>query len=703
MTLKNLYIHSILTIFFMSMTFLTMTLNAQSFDPPSTAKKPVAHDVHGLMLTDNYEWLENKDDEEVKAWTKAQHQATEDYVNNTFAEIEGLREEYAALIDRDYTSPLSLRADRVFYTEKKKGDAQSRLYTKLDGKDILVFDPVVLDPSGTTAMSGTSYTRDASKAAIGVQTKGAEINTYYITDTKTGKQIGEPIEGLRGFSWAKDEDYAYIWVRTQEMIDEQKPIEVYLHKLGTPRSEDVFMLAPKDSKNTGGVSDSRYSDITIYSEGDFYATHSLRIKETGTEEEPKEIYASKEFKVSPWAYGDKMYIYTNHKAPNYKLMVTDLNTPEFKHWKELIPEGETVIESYTVLDDHILIVDKKDVLKRVLLYDIQGNFIKQISLPTVGDVSYVSYNRDVNTIFLGLTGFTKPFQIYKLDPSELMSENLSWELFWEQEIPVNTDNIEGKIVFYPSKDGTKVPLFIIHKKDIELNGDNPALLYGYGGFNVGMSPSFVGSRASFINRGGVYAIACLRGGDEYGESWHRDGMLKNKQNTFDDCIAAAEYLISENYTNKKRLGVMGGSNGGLLVGAVVTQRPDLFNVAVCAVPLLDMVRYHKFLIARYWIPEYGDPEVEADFDYIMSYSPYHNIRTGIDHPTIMVTAGENDTRVDPLHAKKFVAALQNNVGQKNPVLLKMNFDSGHGSGKSTKQQVDEQEFTWRFIMRSLGI
>ncbi|MFK7971874.1 MAG: prolyl oligopeptidase family serine peptidase, partial [Bacteroidia bacterium] len=307
-------------------------------------------------------------------------------------------------------------------------------------------------------------------------------------------------------------------------------------------------------------------------------------------------------------------------------------------------------------------------------------------------------HRESNTLYVSLSTFTSPGKIYKVNP-----ETFEWELFYQQDNPLNTEDIESQITFYKSKDGARVPLFIMHKKGLKLDGSNPTLLYGYGGFNIGMSPGYIGSMASFVNRGGVYAIAGIRGGDEFGESWHEDGMLENKQNCFDDFIAAGEYLIAQGYTNTEKLAAKGGSNGGLLTGAMITQRPDLFKAVVCAVPLLDMIRYHKFLIARYWIPEYGDPENADDFRNILQYSPYHNIRAGLDHPMTMVIAGENDTRVDPLHAKKFVAAIQNNPGQENPFMLYMDYDSGHGSGKSTDQQITDLEYQMRFLMHALGM
>ncbi len=698
--MKKFYINLFLS--FLFSTIVHFMALAQ-FNPPSTTAKPVVDDMHGYKLTDNYRWLEDKKDPAVVDWTRKQHDATIAYLNQQCKEIPGLREEIEAYVDRDIISPMQLVADRQFYTIKKKGDEQSKLYTRLNGKDILLFDPEKLDPSGKTSMSGRDFTEKAEKVAISVQNKGAEINTCYIVDTKTGEILGDPIEGLRGFSWTKDEKHAYIWVRTQEMIDQQKPTEVYLHKLGSKRSSDQFLIKPSSPQNFASVFDSRDSDVTFTSEGDFYATHSLKIKKTGSDEEPEEIYSSQEFRVSPYALDDKIYIYTNHEAPNFKLMVTDKSKPSFENWKELYGEKETVLESYTVTPKFLIIQDKKDLVSRMLLHTLDGKFIKEIELPEIGSVSYVSYNKDVKKVFVGFSTFTTPSKIYELDPEKLDSPDLKWTLFYQQEVPIKTDDIEGKIDFYTSKDGTRVPIFIIHKKGVKLDGSNPTLLYGYGGFNIGISPSFVGARAMFINRGGVYAIAGIRGGDEYGEKWHQDGMLFNKQNTFDDFITAGEYLIDQGYTNTEKLAILGGSNGGLLVGAVITQRPDLFKAAVCAVPLLDMIRFHNFLIARYWIPEYGDPDKKEDFQNILTYSPYHNIRSGLDLPTTLVTAGENDTRVDPLHAKKFVAAVQNNVGQQNPFMLYMDYDSGHGSGKSTAQTIEDIEFQYRFIMCHLGM
>jgi prolyl oligopeptidase len=667
------------------------------FQPPATETNPVVDELHGYQLTDPYQWLEEKTDQEVIDWTRAQHDYTLDYLKKTSSPIKGLKEEIAAYIDRDITGPVFLEGKRQFFYVKKKGEQQYKLYTRLDGEDKLIFDPTKIDPSGNSAMTGAVFTKKGNRAAIGVQYKGAEISTYRIIDTKTGEILGDPIEGLRGFNWAKDEQHAYITVGTKEMLEKQIPLKTYKHKIGTAREKDQFLGAPSDAKNFMSYFDARYADLTFVSEGDFYS-NTLKMKKIGSKDEPKVIYSSDKYRAYPYAINGKIYFMTNHEAPNFKLMVTDEKNPDFKNWKELVPEGETVLENYIITDDYLIIQDKKDVVSRLSAYTHDGKFVREIELPEIGNVGGISYHKESNTAYVNLSTFTAPAKSYTLDGS-----TLEWKLYFERDIPIDTKDIEASIKFYNSKDGIRVPIFVMHKKGVELNGENPTLLYGYGGFNIGMSPNFIGLSAAFVNRGGVYAIACIRGGDEYGEAWHEDGMLENKQNSFDDFIAAAEYLIDEGYTSNEKLACRGGSNGGLLIGAMVTQRPDLFKAAVCAVPLLDMIRYHKFLIARYWIPEYGDPDKKEDFQNILTYSPYHNIRMGVNVPTTMVIAGENDTRVDPLHAKKFVAALQNNPGQINPVMLYMDYDSGHGSGKSTEKQIEDLEAQYGFIMNQLGM
>ncbi|OFY65928.1 MAG: hypothetical protein A3H98_05575 [Bacteroidetes bacterium RIFCSPLOWO2_02_FULL_36_8] len=499
-------------------------------------------------------------------------------------------------------------------------------------------------------------------------------------------------------SFTADKNFVYLQTRTKEMIDKQQPVRTYLHRLGDDTKKDKFLIAPEDAKDYASVWDAYDDSVTFYTIGDFYS-NTLKMKKQGSGDEPTVIYSSKLFQATNIKVrNQKIFILTNDHSPNFKILVADIHNPDFSQWKEFYGEKESVLSDFTLAKNYVIIKDRKDIMTRLFAYSYDGKEIKSIELPEFGYISRMDYHKPGDATYITISTFTSLAKVYKLD-----CKSLTWSLFYEEQSPVELNDIESRLVFYPSHDGKKIPMFLVHKKGIVLNGNNPAYLWAYGGFNIGISPKYLGSIIPFILRGGVYALAGLRGGDEYGENWHRDGMLNNKQNVFNDYFSAAEFLIREKYTNSSRLAAEGRSNGGLLMGAVLTQRPDLFKVAVCGVPLLDMVRYHKFLIARYWIPEYGDPDKKEDFLNILNYSPYHNIRSGFNLPTTMVIAGENDTRVDPLHAKKFVAALQNNPSQINPILLFMDYDSGHGSGASVEKQIYNAEIRWRFIMRELGM
>lgn len=685
----------------MAMLFLVFDVAlSQSFNPPKAKKVPFSYNLHNYNFTDFYQWLEDKSSPETFNWSKESHNYTVNFVNTNYPEVAGLKDEIRNYQDRDYRSSPIYKSGREFFWARKKGEQQSKLYTILKGKEILIFDPIAYDKTGKSSPSGPSFTEDASRAAIGLQFQGNEIYTYRIIDTKTGKVIGEPIENLNGFSWTKDEKSAYISIRSKETIEKQLPIKTYLHKLseGQNHTNDVFVGSPKDAKDFFSIWDDRESDLTIMSNGDFYS-NTLKIRKQGSFDEGKVICSSDKYKYSIAIKHNKIFYYTNDNAPNFKLKVADISKPEYANSIDFYPEQkDIVLEGFTLTEKYVLLRLKKDVLTTVAIYDYSGKYIGDLTAPELGDIAGLSYDKHTKNIFVSLATFTNPTKVFKID-----EEKLKWEFLYQDNPPVNTSDMESKMIFYTSKDGTRVPIFLVYKKGLKLDGNNPTLLYGYGGFNISMKPHFIGTTTSFISRGGVYAVACLRGGDEYGESWHRSGMLANKQNTFDDFIAAGEWLIENKYTNPSKLAIKGGSNGGLLTGAVTVQRPDLFKAVICAVPLLDMVRYHKFLIARYWIPEYGNAEIKEDFDVIIKYSPYHNIKLGVNYPSMMVKAGENDTRVDPLHAKKFAAALQNLESQSNPILLFVDFESGHGSGQSIEQIVENTYLEWKYLMGELGM
>lgn len=672
-----------------------MVSSQEKLSPPPSKKIPVVDTIFNCIITDFYPWLEDKDSPEVKEWSKQQNEFAEKWIETYTRKIPGLSDEIRRYLDRDYVSPPFFKAGREFYFSKKIGEKQNKLYTRYKGKEILIFDPLKIDSSGKTAIVNYVLNKTAEKIAIGVQTKGNEVARYYFFDTKTGKEIAPPLDNVFSLSWCRDNNFVYVTYRSLEDIKFQKPLKTFIHKLSSKISDDVFLFDSKDAKNFSTIWDDENSNLTFISEGDFY-TNTLKIVNPRNISDSTVIFSSQEFRANVSVVRNgKIYILTNENSPNFKIMLAQMENPKFENWKVLVPESKFPIESFVVTTDYIVVREKRDVLSRLVVYDLNGTFIKELQAPEFANVTNIYYDETTNSIFVSLMSFTTPSKVYKLDGKEL-----TWRLIFEDMPPIDTKDIETKQVFYFSKDGTRIPMFICYKKGIKLDGKNPTLLYGYGGFNVSMVPHFLGVTASFVNRGGVYAVACLRGGSEYGEEWHKQGMLYNKQNVFDDFVAAAEYLIKEGYTNPTRLAIKGGSNGGLLVGAVATQRPDLFQAVICSVPLLDMIRYHKFLIARYWIPEYGDPDKEEDFRYLLSYSPYHNVKVGVSLPAMLIRAGENDTRVDPLHAKKFTALLQNLPWQKNPVLLLIDFESGHGSGQSTEQQIRniELEYQWLFSL-----
>ncbi len=664
-----------------------------SFVPPPTPARPVSETLHGVTLTDPYRWLENQADPEVVAWTRRQHETSLAWLDRHAPVPTGLAEELARYLDRDIVSPPQYVKGREFFTRKAKGEAQAKLYTRIDGKEVLLFDPLKLDPSGKSSLSGRSFSRDVSMMAVGVQRAGDELPTQYFIDTRTGREVWPPLPQVWYVSWTADPQVVYVQPRTREQVSRQLPLYTQRHRLGTPLADAPVVQRFTDAKQWGAVADFEYAPYTLYTLGEGKSA-TYAIQRTGSAEPPRRIFAEPEATASIEIIGETLYALTTAHAPQGRVMRARMSEPAFKDWQTIIPEKkDTQIESFVVTRRHLVTREKRELFERLRIYDLDGRFLRELEPPELGSVSALSYDRDSDTLYVSLATFNAPFKLYRLD-----GEKLAWEFLYQDQPVLDTSQIETRLVKYKSRDGTEIPMFLSHRRGLKLDGSNPTLLYGYGGFNIGIKVGFLGTFAMLINRGVVVAQPGLRGGDEYGEDWHRAGMRGQKQNVFDDFYAAAEWLIRERYTRPDKLIGFGGSNGGLLTGVAATQRPDLFRALISSVPLLDMVRYHRFRIARYWIPEYGDPDKAEDFAWLLRYSPYHNIRAGVSLPAMLVIAGENDTRVDPLHAKKFVALAQNNPGQVHPILLKMDYDAGHGSGKSTAQQVEDR-LTWmRFIL-----
>ena len=667
------------------------------FFAPATPARPVVETLHGVTLTDRYRWLEDGKNGEVQAWTRAQHAATLNYLDRAAPAIPGMKDELTRYFDRDRNEAPFFKNGREFFRRTGKGEPQAKLYTRIDGKDVLLFDPVALDPTGKTRLGTIVPNPDASKLALGIYAKGSEIQDIRITDSRTGAAIGPMITGAGNFQWARDERFAYFTPRTAESDAKQEPHRCVRHRLGSDRKEDQVLIQMQDAKNYCRIYEPEEADLTVFETGDFWS-NTIKIRPLGSTAEPKSIWNSDKYRAEASFRADRMFFRTNQDAPNWKVMAAAYDKPESASWTTLIPEQKTVLDDVTVTGGWIVVQDREDVLSRLTVFDKAGKKVRDLTLPVFGNVTASAYDRATDTMYATLVSHTAPYKEFALG-----GKSLDWTMVWQDDPPLDLSQIVAERHYVTAKDGGKIPIFIAHRKDFVLDGGNPLLLDGYGGFNNAIAPFYLGSYSAFVNRGGIFVEAGIRGGSEYGERWHEQGMLGRKQATFDDMIAVAEWLVAQKYTQPSKMAVSGGSNGGLTVGAVITQRPDLFRAAICQVPLLDMVRFHKFLIARYWIAEYGDPDQSDAFRWILRYSPYHNMRQGVNLPETLVVAGEFDSRVDPLHAKKFAALAQNNPGQVSPFLLYMDFDSGHGAGKSNQQRVIDRDYELRFLMNALGM
>ena len=519
--------------------FATFAVAADnSFFAPSTPARPVVETLHGVTLTDRYRWLEDGKDAQVQAWTRAQQAATLNYLDRAAPAIPGLKDELTRYIDRDRTDAPFFKHGREFFQRTGKGDPQARLYTRIDGKEVLLFDPMALDPSGKTRLGRIVPSRDASKLAVGIYSGGSEIQDIRITDSRTGAAIGPMIVGVGNFNWARDERFAFITPRTAESDAKQEPRRCYRHRLGGERRDDELLIQMQDAKDYCVVYEPEEAELTVFQTGDFWS-NTIRIRPIGSSAEPKTIYTSDKFRANAIFRPDRIYFHTNKDAPNWKVMTAGYATPESTAWTTLIPEQKTVLDDVTVTDGWIVAQDREDVLTRLSVYDKEGKRVRDLPLPVFGNVISSSYDRDTDTMYATVASHTAPYTVYALG-----GKTLDWKLIWQDDPPLDTSQIVAERVYVPAKDGSQIPIFIAHRKDFQRNGNNPLLLDGYGGFNNAVAPYYLGSNSAFVNRGGIFVEAGIRGGSEYGERWHEQGMLARKQATFDDMIAVAEWLIA---------------------------------------------------------------------------------------------------------------------------------------------------------------
>jgi len=680
--------------------------------PPEVKTQVVEEILHGRRIVDSYCWLEDEN-----------HPNTEKYVREELAYTrsvldrlpgrEQIQSRITQLASIGTITPPHAAGKSYFYTRRQGAQNQPVLLMRegLHGPDRALVDVNQMALDGTAALDWWFPSDDGKYVAYGTSTSGSEESILHVIESATGKTLPEAIEGTRfaSLAWKKDNSGFYYTRHPKQgevpAGEEVYHVKVFYHAIGSDPARDPLFFGegrnPQDIPQVAlAEDDDRWLLITVF-EGWTKNEMYLQDLEAGTP--PVELTRGLRFLYSAEVYGGKLYITTNEDAPHFRVFRVDARNPHREEWNELIAESDAVIKGVNILGGKLLAQYEKNASSQLKLFDLNGRGFAEIQLPTIGTVNTVAGRWDRSEVFFDFVSFTVPPSVYRMELGSGGSE------LWDKLDAEGIDPLayEVKQVWFSSKDGTKVPMFVFHQKGLALNGKNPTLLTGYGGFNVSLTPDFRGSRFLWLEHGGVFVVANLRGGAEFGEEWHRAGMLDKKQNVFDDFIAAAEYLIAAKYTDKERLAIQGGSNGGLLMGAAFTQRPDLFRAVVCQVPLLDMLHYQNFQIAKLWIPEYGSAEDAQQFEWLYAYSPYHHVTPGMEYPAILFMTADRDTRVDPMHAKKMAALLQaeaaNGRSRERPILLRIETKAGHGAGKPLTKQIEEQTDIYSFLFWQLGI
>jgi prolyl oligopeptidase len=699
----------ILIIALMSQMSLKAQNQMQKIQYPEAGKVDTVDIYFGHKVADPYRWLEDDNSPETKAWVEAENKITFDYLSK-IPFREALKEHLAEIWNYPkYRVPFK-KGGRYFMFKNDGVQNQDVLYMMNDPQDDpeVLLDPNLFSADGTVALADISVSKDGKYLAYSISSGGSDWNEIHVMNIETKKTLSDRIQWVKfsGISWKGDGFFYSAYSEPDEgdvLSGQNRFHKVFYHRLGTPQADDklIFDNPKKPLRNFYG-----------------YVTDDERFLIVGETESTSgnALYVSKaddinnlEFKKIAGGFnydyqvignvGDELYIQTNEHAPKGKIIRVDFNNPEWGQWMDIIPEKEDVLESSGMVGGELYTQYLKDASNRAYFYTMDGVLIRELKLPGIGTISSFNGEKDDNTAFYGFTSFTFPSNIYIYDVEKGKSE-----LYRKSELKFDSDAYETKQVFYESKDGTKVPMFIVYKKGMKRDGNNPTLLYGYGGFNISLTPGFSISRTAFLEQGGIYVMVNLRGGGEYGEAWHKAGMKMNKQNVFDDFIYAAKYLIREKYTSSDKLAIMGGSNGGLLIGACMTQEPELFKVAIPIVGVLDMLRYHNFTIGWAWATDYGrSDESEEMFKYLFAYSPLHNIKEGVDYPATLAITADHDDRVVPAHTFKFMATLQEKNSGKNPVLVRIETRAGHGAGKPTSKQIEEAADIYSFIMYNLGM
>lgn len=674
---------------------------------PETAKVDTVDVYFGTEVPDPYRWLENDTSAATAAWVSAQNEVTNAYLS----EIPFRQKLLDRLTDltnyEKYGTPFKKHGKYYFF--KNDGlQNQSVLYVQdsLDGEARVFLDPNKLSDDGTVALSGISFSHNGKYMAYTISRSGSDWREIYVMDTNTGNLLDDHIQWAKfsGASWRGDGFYYSAYdapVAGKEFSNVNENHKIYYHTIGQPQNRDELVYQnPSRPKRFYSAYCPEDENVLFIFESGANRGNSLYMKDITKRNAPVVALATNdEYQYSPMEIiGNDIYFYTNYQAPKGKVMKASVSKPKLEDWQDFIPENKSVLSGASVIGGKLFVVYDQDASNHAYVYGLDGKQQHEIKLPALGSVGF-SGEKDDKECFMSFSSFTYPGSIFTYN----MDDN-SYKLFRAPQVKFTPENFITEQIFYASKDGTKVPMFLTYHKDLKKDGNNPVYLYGYGGFNISLNPGFSTSRIPFLENGGIYVQTNLRGGGEYGEEWHVAGTKMQKQNVFDDFIGAAEYLIANKYTNSKKIAIVGGSNGGLLVGACMTQRPELFQVAIPQVGVMDMLRYHKFTIGWNWASDYGTSEDSKEmFDYLYGYSPLHNLKPGTAYPATLVTTADHDDRVVPAHSFKFAARLQECNDGTNPTLIRIETKAGHGAGKPITKVLEEQADTYAFIMYNLGM
>ncbi|HEX6736861.1 MAG TPA: prolyl oligopeptidase family serine peptidase [Vicinamibacteria bacterium] len=665
---------------------------------PETRRADVRETLHGVEVVDPYRWLEDQQSPETRAWIDAQNAHTQALLGHR-PDRAALSRRLGELLKVETRGIPSQYGGRYFFTKRAADQDLFVLYVRrgAGGADEVLLDPHRLSADHRTSVNLMEVSEDGTRVVYGVRQGGEDEVTVKLLDVDTRQDVGEALPKARYSGVALSADKSILYY---SRLTPQGP-RVFRHALGTDPAGDKEIFGggygPEKIISAGLSEDRRHLVIVVY-HGAAGPKTEVYVQDVAKDGPPAAIVNDVEARFFPDLAGDTLYLHTDWKAPHGRVLAVDLKDPARERWREVVPEGPSILQGLSLSGGLLCLNYLDDVKSKVRVFEPSGKHVRDIEFPTLGTVGGIVGRWDSPEAFFAFSSFHLPTTIYRYDVKA--GTRSEWA---KLAVPIDPARFELKQVWFASKDGTRVPMFVLHRKGLALDGKNPVLLTGYGGFTASLTPNFSPRAALWAEAGGVYAVANLRGGSEFGEAWHRAGMLENKQNVFDDFIAAGEWLVKNGYTRPERLAISGGSNGGLLVGAVLTQRPDLFGAVVCSYPLLDMVRYHQFLVARYWVPEYGSSEDPQQFKVLHAYSPYHHVTPGGKYPAVLFITGDADTRVAPLHARKMTALLQSATGSGKPVLLHYDTKAGHAGGAPVTKQIEDLTDEMSFLFAQLGV